>query len=381
MNIGIVCYPTYGGSGVLATELGIALSKKGHNIHFISYRQPVRLETEFHSNINFHEVRPRNYPLFEFPPYELTLISKIIEVVKFEKLDVLHVHYAIPHAFSAYNAKQILASEGIHIPVVTTLHGTDVTLVGKDRYIEPVISHSINQSDAITAVSHFLKKETIEHFNVQKEIKVIYNFVDLHKFQKKSFDHFKNSIAPNGEPILVHTSNFRSVKRVDDSLKVFSKVREVIPAKFLLIGDGPERSNMENLCRQLDLCDDIRFLGKVNSVEDILSIADVFILPSQTESFGLAALEAMACQCPVISSNAGGLPEVNIDGKTGFLADVGDVDTMAKRTLEILTDNDLRTGLRAEAFKQAQRFDLRFILPEYESLYESLVEQVEVKSN
>lgn len=381
MNIGIVCYPTYGGSGVLATELGIALSQKGHNIHFISYRQPVRLETEFHSNINFHEVRPRNYPLFEFPPYELTLISKIIEVVKFEKLDVLHVHYAIPHAFSAYNAKEILASEGIHIPVVTTLHGTDVTLVGKDRYLEPVVSYSINQSDAITAVSHFLKKETLEHFDVKKEIQVIYNFVDLQKFQKKSFDHFKNSIAPNGEPIITHTSNFRSLKRVDDALKVFAKVRQTTPAKFLLIGDGPERSNMEDLCRRLDLCDDIRFLGKVNSVEDILSISDVFILPSQTESFGLAALEAMACQCPVISTNVGGLPEVNIDGQTGFLAEVGDIDAMAERTIEILSNDDLRKDLRAAAYKQAQRFDLQNILPEYESLYESLVERVEVDSN
>ncbi|MCB0736732.1 MAG: N-acetyl-alpha-D-glucosaminyl L-malate synthase BshA [Bacteroidetes bacterium] len=373
MNIGIVCYPTFGGSGVLATELGIALSEKGHNIHFISYRQPVRLESGFHPKINVHEVRPRNYPLFEFPPYELTLITKIIEVVKFEKLDILHVHYAIPHAFSAYNAKLILASEGINIPVVTTLHGTDVTLVGKDASVEPVITYAINQSDAITAVSHYLKEETLSHFKVNKDIEVIYNFVDLKKFQKKDFNHFKISTAPNNEPIITHTSNFRKVKRVEDAIYAFQKIREKMPAKLLLVGDGPERSNMESLCRKLKLCDDIRFLGKVNSVEDVLSISDLFLLPSESESFGLAALEAMACECPVVSSNAGGLPEVNINGETGFLAEIGDIEGLANACLNILTNPELTQQMRKNAFERAKVFELANIMPKYEALYESLL--------
>ena len=373
LKIGIVCYPTYGGSGVLATELGIALANKGHSIHFISYRQPARLNDHYRDNIAVHEVRPQNYPLFEFPPYELTLISKIIEVVRFEKLDLLHVHYAIPHAFSAYNAKMILKSYGIDIPVITTLHGTDVTLVGKDKSIEPVVTYSMQQSDSLTAVSHFLKKETLEHFNINKDIKVIYNFVDLNKFNKKSYEHFKTSIAPEGEKIIVHTSNFRKVKRVEDAMQVFANIRKEMPAKFLMVGDGPERSNMEELCRELKLCDDVRFLGKIMAVEDILSIADVFLMPSLTESFGLAALEAMACECPVISTNAGGLPEVNIHGKTGFVSNVGDTDDMTKNALKILTDKTLAQELKINAYKQAQNFDLKTILPEYENLYYSLV--------
>lgn len=373
LKIGIVCYPTYGGSGVLATELGIALANKGHSIHFISYRQPARLNDHYRDNIAVHEVRPQNYPLFEFPPYELTLISKIIEVVRFEKLDLLHVHYAIPHAFSAYNAKMILKSYGIDIPVITTLHGTDVTLVGKDKSIEPVVTYSMQQSDSLTAVSHFLKKETLEHFNINKDIKVIYNFVDLNKFNKKSYEHFKTSIAPEGEKIIVHTSNFRKVKRVEDAMQVFANIRKEMPAKFLMVGDGPERSNMEELCRELKLCDDVRFLGKIMAVEDILSIADVFLMPSLTESFGLAALEAMACECPVISTNAGGLPEVNIHGKTGFVSNVGDTDDMTKNALKILTDKTLAHELKINAYKQAQNFDLKTILPEYENLYYSLV--------
>lgn len=381
MNIGIVCYPTFGGSGVVATELGLALANKGHQVHFISYRQPVRLESVFNSNINVHEVRPRNYPLFEFPPYELTLISKIIDVVKFEKLDLLHVHYAIPHAFSAYNAKLILASQGIHIPVVTTLHGTDVTLVGKDHSVAPVVTYSINQSDAITCVSNYLKAETYRHFDVKKDIEVIYNFVDHNKFKLKSFDHFKTSIAPQGEMIITHTSNFRKVKRVEDAVKAFAKVRAEMPAKLLLVGDGPERSNLEELCRALELCDDIRFLGKVSSVEDLLSISDVFLLPSESESFGLAALEAMACQCPVVSTNAGGLPEVNIHGETGFLTEVGDVSQLASYMLQIFKDDELRMRLRQNAYNRAKVFHIDVIMPKYEKLYASLTERAQVYSD
>jgi len=374
LTIGIVCYPTYGGSGVVATELGLALAKKGHNVHFISYRQPERLSSEYLANVFVHEVRPQNYPLFEFPPYELTLIGKMIEVTQFEKLDVLHVHYAIPHAFSAYNAKMILASMGIHIPIITTLHGTDVTLVGKDKSIAPVIKYSMEQSDYLTAVSEFLKNETYDYFKIEKDIEVIPNFIDFDKFSKKQFGHFKLSIAPNDERVLVHVSNFRKVKRVQDVIKAFNLIRQEVPCKLILVGDGPERSNMEALCREYGVCDDTRFIGKLAAVEDILSIADLFFLPSETESFGLAALEAMACECPVISTNVGGFPEINIEGKTGHLTDLGDYRKMAELSIKLLKDNDLLQKFREGAFKQSQRFSLPKVLPLYEGLYFRAVE-------
>lgn len=379
LKIGIVCYPTYGGSGVLATELGMALADKGHEVHFISYRQPARLDPHYHDHIHVHEVRPQNYPLFEFPPYELTLISKIIEVVQFEELDLLHVHYAIPHAFSAYNAKLILESKGLKLPVITTLHGTDVTLIGKDSSVLPVVNYSMNQSDRLTAVSRFLKDETKRHFDLKREIEVIYNFVDLKKFSKKPFAHFKESIAPNGEKIVVHTSNFRTVKRVEDTVITFAKIREVMPAKLLLVGDGPDRSKIESMCRGTGFCDDIRFLGKISAVEDILSIADLFLLPSESESFGLAALEAMACECPVISTNTGGLPEINIEGVTGYLCAVGDTEAMASKAISLLSNPELLSQFRKNAFDQASRFDLQIILPQYESLYYECVKDVKEK--
>ena len=368
MKIGIVCYPTYGGSGVVATELGKALAKKGHQIHFITYSQPTRLDF-FNENLFYHEVSIKNYPLFEYPPYELALASKMVDVVKHEKLEVLHVHYAIPHASAAYMAKQILAQEGVTIPVMTTLHGTDITLVGKDATYEPVVTFSINESDIVTTVSEDLKKDTYQHFQVHKEIEVIPNFIDLERFRKQKKDHFKRAICPDGERLLVHTSNFRKVKRVQDVIEVFSKVREVIPAKLLLVGDGPERYPMEELCREMGLCDDIRFLGKLEAVEEVLSVCDLFLMTSEKESFGLAALEAMACEVPVVSTNAGGLPELNIDGQSGYMCDIGDIEEMAKKALIILDDENL-ARFKAGALARAKDFEVDRILPMYETLYE-----------
>lgn len=372
MNIGIVCYPTFGGSGVVATELGKALSEKGHNVHFISYSQPARLDF-FNPNIFFHEVSIYKYPLFEYVPYETILASKIVDIVKQYKLDVLHVHYAIPHASAALMAKNILIEQGIHIPIVTTLHGTDITLVGKDPTYEPVVSHSINHSDAVTAVSESLKRDTYANFHIQKEIHVIPNFIDFDRFTKQKKEHFKKAIAPFGEKILVHTSNFRKVKRIEDVVKVFAKVAPHVPSKLLLIGDGPERTNIELLCRETGFCDRVTFLGKQEQIEEILSVCDLFLLTSETESFGLAALEAMACEVPVISTNAGGIPEVNIQGVTGFLSDVGDVDDMAKNALNLLTNEDMLKTFKANALKKAREFKLELILPMYESVYESLI--------
>jgi L-malate glycosyltransferase len=374
MKIGIVCYPTFGGSGVVATELGIGLANMGHEIHFITYKRPVRL-VGFHANIFFHEVAALNYPLFEYSPYETALASKLVDVVKFEKLDILHVHYAIPHAAVAYMTKQILKTKGIHIPIVTTLHGTDITLVGADNSFAPVVEFSINASDGVTAVSEQLKKETESTFIITRDIEVIPNFIDFSRFKKTNKDHFRKAIAPDDEKILVHTSNFRKVKRVDDVVKIFEKVHKVIPSKLLLVGDGPERKNIEDLCRTLRLCDDIRFLGKQDAVEEILAIADLFILPSENESFGLAALEAMACEVPVISSNVGGIPEVNIHGKTGYMSTVGDIDSMAKFSISLLQDEELLATFRSNAYRQAQTFDISNILPMYENYYKKVVEQ------
>ncbi len=374
MKIGIVCYPTFGGSGVLATELGRGLAAKGHQIHFITYRQPARL-INFAENVYYHEVPTSDYPLFEYAPYDTAMASTLVDVATSAKLDLLHVHYAIPHAAIAYMAREILRSQGIYIPVVTTLHGTDITLVGKNRSFAPVVEFSINQSDGVTAVSESLRQETLSTFHINKEIKVIYNFVDFSRFTKTDKDHFRRAIAPDGEKILVHTSNFRPVKNVDDVIRIFQIINEHTPAKLLLIGDGPERQNMEILCRDLGLCDDIRFLGKLEAVEEVLAIADLFILPSGHESFGLAALEAMACEVPVISSNAGGLPEVNIHGVTGYLEKPGDVKAMAADALSILMDPEKQKAFRKQAFEQAMRFSIENILPQYEDYYERILSE------
>lgn len=370
MKIGIVCYPTFGGSGVVATELGKALAKKGHAVHFITYSQPTRLDF-FNENLFYHEVSIRSYPLFVYPPYELALASKMVNVVKYEKLDLLHVHYAIPHASAAYMAKQILAAEGIHVPVITTLHGTDITLVGKDPSFAPVVTFSINQSDGVTAVSEDLRKDTYQHFKITKEIDVIPNFIDLDRFKKQKKEHFKTAICPNDEKLIVHTSNFRKVKRVEDVVRIFNNIRKAIPSKLLLVGDGPERANIESLCRELNACEDIRFLGKLDAVEEVLSVADLFLMPSEKESFGLAALEAMACEVPVISSNAGGLPELVQDGINGFVSPIGDVKQMSQKAILILQEENLPTFKR-NALQRAKEFDITNILPMYEEMYRKI---------
>lgn len=375
MKIGIVCYPTFGGSGVVATELGKYLSKNGHQVHFITYSQPHRLDF-FNENIFYHEVVISSYPLFEYPPYELALASKMVDVVKHEKLDLLHVHYAIPHASAAYMAKQILKSQGISIPVITTLHGTDITLVGKDASYEPVVTFSINQSDGVTAVSEDLKQDTYNHFDITNEIEVIPNFVDISRFRKQGKEHFKKAICPNGEKLIVHASNFRAVKRIEDVIMVFDQVRKQIPSKLLLVGDGPERMKLEQLCRELDTCADIRFLGKMEAVEEILSVSDVFIMPSEKESFGLAALEAMACEVPVISTNTGGLPELNVHGVTGFMSNVGDVPDMVKNMITLLDDAVLPI-FKKNALARAKEFDVNVIGPRYVEYYEKVSSMVE----
>lgn len=374
MRIGIVCYPTYGGSGVLATELGLGLARKGHEVHFITYRRPVRLSA-FSPNVFYHEVDGEDYPLFEYPPYDTALASKIVDVVQYQNLDILHVHYAIPHATVAYMAKKILLTKGRYIPVVTTLHGTDITLVGNNRAFAPVVEFSINKSDGVTAVSQSLKEETERVFHIERDIRVIYNFIDFHRFKKTNKEHFKKIIAPDGERILVHTSNFRKVKRVEDAILIFKQVHEQIPSRLLMIGDGPERQNAEQLCREIGLCDEIRFLGKQDAIEELLAICDLFLMPSESESFGLAALEAMACEVPVVSSNGGGLPEVNIHGVTGFLSDPGNVDEMAQYAIQLLQNDEMLQTFRANALKQAKRFDLDTILPDYENYYEEVIQQ------
>jgi len=374
MKIGIVCYPTFGGSGVVATELGKALAAKGHRIHFITYSQPVRLD-HFSENISYHEVTAAQYALFEHVPYESALTSKLVDVAMYEKLDILHVHYAIPHASVAYMAKQILKSHGIHLPIVTTLHGTDITLVGKDSSYEPVVTFAINQSDGVTAVSDSLRRDTYINFKITKDVEVIPNFIDLKRFSKKPKDHFRKAITPNGEKLVVHTSNFRKVKRVQDVVEVFDRVRKVLPAKLLLIGDGPERHKIEEICREKELCDEIRFLGKQEMVEEVLSISDLFVMPSETESFGLAALEAMACQVPVISSNSGGMPELNVNGVTGYMSNVGDVEDMAKHAIHILSNDAVLQQFRHNALKRANEFDINQILPLYENYYERVIQE------
>jgi len=379
MKIGIVCYPTFGGSGVVATELGKALADHGHQVHFVTYNQPARLDF-FSENLFYHEVSVSKYPLFDYPPYELALASRLVDVVRFEKLDVLHVHYAIPHASAAFMAKQILMTYGIYIPVVTTLHGTDITLVGKDRTYKPVVTFSINKSDGVTAVSENLRRDTFDFFEIENEIRVIPNFIDLTRFSLKAKDHFKKAIAPSGEKILIHTSNFHKVKRTQDVVKIFAKVIQKIPSKLLMVGDGEERADCEQLCRDLGVGDSVRFLGKQDAIEEILSVSDLFLMPSQSESFGLAALEAMACKVPVVSTNAGGLPELNVDGVTGFLKDIGDIDGMAEQSIYILEDEARLKTFKENALARAKEFDLSIILPMYENYYIEVIERSKAQS-
>lgn len=372
MKIGIVLYPTFGGSGVMATELGLGLAEKGHEVHFITYQEPARLNV-FSPNIYYHEVSVPKYPLFEYPPYETALASTLVNVIKHKKLDILHVHYAIPHASSAYLAQQMLKAENIHIPFITTLHGTDITLVGKDSSYRSVVTFSINQSNAITAVSENLKLETYKFFDVHKEIEVIHNFVDLERFKKNDLTDFKKQIAPKGEKIITHVSNFRPVKRIQDVVHAFAKIQEKIPAKLLMVGDGPDRQLAEELCRKLGTCKHTRFLGKQEKMEDIFNISDLFILPSTYESFGLAALEAMACGVPVISTNSGGLPEINLNGNTGFLTEIGDIDTMSEKSIYLLGNDKILNEFKVNAMEHAKKFSLKDILPKYESLYLNVI--------
>ena len=369
MRIGIVCHPTFGGSGVLATELGKALADEGHEVHFITYQQPVRLNV-FNANIFYHEVRVPTYPLFDYPPYEVALASTMVDVIMNHDLDLLHVHYAIPHASAAYMAKQIVKQKiGRNIPVITTLHGTDITLVGKDKTYEPVVTFSINESDAITAVSQNLKDETYRSFSITKEIDVIYNFVDVARFNKKPIDAFRKVIAAKGEKILIHASNFRKVKRIHDVVSIFAEVRKAMPAKLLMVGDGPERPAAEEQARELGIEEDVRFLGKQEQMEDILAVSDVFLLPSEYESFGLAALEAMAARAVVISTNAGGLAEINIQGETGFMANIGDVAAMSNFAIDLLKNDIVLEQMKQAAYEQACLFDISKIIPVYEKLY------------
>ncbi|MFT7611525.1 MAG: N-acetyl-alpha-D-glucosaminyl L-malate synthase BshA [Parvicellaceae bacterium] len=371
MKIGIVLYPTYGGSGIVATELGKELAKIGHEVHFITYSQPVKLGS-FHPNVYYHEVRVSDYPLFAYTPYELVLTSKLVNVVKYEKLDILHVHYAIPHASAAYMAQQILKSQGISIPFITTLHGTDITLVGKDSSFEPVIKFAINNSNAVTAVSESLKRDTEEYFNITRDIHVIPNFVRLENYSSGKGDVSRSTYAPNGEKIITHISNFRKVKRIPDIIIAFKKILDSTPAILLLIGDGPERHNVEQICRKQGVCDKIHFLGSIKHPEEVLQVSDLFMLPSETESFGLAALEAMASSVPVIASNAGGIPEVVKDGFGGHLHDVGDTDAMAELAIKILNDLD---RYKTEALEKAKGFDINQILSQYIELYDSLLSE------
>ncbi len=372
MNIGIVCYPTFGGSGVVATELGIALADKGHKVHFITYSQPFRLN-QFTENLFYHEVNVNDYPLFDYQPYESVLASKIVDVAIYERLDILHVHYAIPHASVAYLAQQILKSRKIKLPYITTLHGTDITLVGQDPSFEPVIFFSLNNSNAITSVSESLRKDTLKTFKIANDVKVIPNFIKIADYEDNSAACHRKNFAASNEKILIHISNFRKVKRVEDVLRVFNIVRKEFPCKLILVGDGPERPAIDKLCRELDTCNDIISVGKIANPKEILAIADVFILPSETESFGLSALEAMAMKLPVISSNTGGIPELNIHGKTGFMSKVGDYEDMAKNTIALLSDEKKYKQFKANAFEQAKKFDIESVLPMYEKLYKEVV--------
>ena len=373
MKIGIVLYPTFGGSGIVATELGKELAKKDHEIHFITYTEPVRLG-ELRKNIYYHEVTTSDYPLFKYTPYEQVLTSKLVDVVKFENLDLLHVHYAIPHASAAYMAQQILIDQNIRIPFITTLHGTDITLVGKDPSFEPVINFSINKSNMVTAVSESLKNETNELFEIKNKIKVIPNFICIEEYKLDNNDFYKKRFAPNNEKIICHISNFRKVKRIEDVLLSFEIISKKVDVKLILVGDGPERSALEKISRESKFKNNIYFLGSLKSTKEVLNISDLFFLPSSTESFGLSALEAMACSVPVIATKTGGIPEVVIHGESGYLSEVGDVKEMSKKAIEILSDENKLSLFKENALKQALKFDVKEILPRYEKLYEECIE-------
>jgi N-acetyl-alpha-D-glucosaminyl L-malate synthase BshA len=375
MKIAIVCYPTFGGSGVVATELGLELARRGHEIHFITYSQPVRLAL-LNPNVHYHQVNVPEYPLFHYQPYELALSSKLVDMVKLYKIDVLHVHYAIPHAYAGYMAKQMLKDEGINIPMVTTLHGTDITLVGNHPFYKPAVTFSINKSDFVTSVSESLKSDTLKLFSIKNEIQVIPNFIDLDKEKKDPNTPCHRSVmAAADERIITHISNFRGVKRIPDVVKIFYKIQKEIPAKLMMVGDGPEKEKAEELCFELGIQDKVIFFGNSNEIDKILCLTDLFLLPSQTESFGLVALEAMACSVPVISSNSGGLPEVNFDGFSGFLSDVGNVDEMAKNALAILKEDDVLNKFKRNALSIAEKFDIKKILPLYEDLYQRAIQK------
>lgn len=378
MKIAIVCYPTFGGSGVVATELGLELSRRGHEIHFITYRQPVRLAL-LSSNVHYHEVNVPEYPLFHYQPYELALSSKLVDMVKIHKIELLHVHYAIPHAYAGYMAKKMLKEEGIELPMVTTLHGTDITLVGNHPFYKTAVTFSINKSDVVTAVSQSLKDETNKLFKIKNEIVVIPNFIELNKeVNKESIKCYRSVIADKSEKIVTHISNFRKVKRIPDVIKIFYKIQEKIPAKLMMVGDGPEKEKAEILCEELGISDKVIFFGNSSEIDKILSYSDLFLLPSQSESFGLAALEAMALGVPVISSNSGGLPEVNFDGVSGYLSDVGDIDNMASNAIKILESDESLKTFKANALEVAKKFDIAYILPMYEELYEKALKNIEV---
>ncbi|MBP0905341.1 N-acetyl-alpha-D-glucosaminyl L-malate synthase BshA [Mariniflexile gromovii] len=369
MKIGIVCYPTFGGSGVVATELGLELSKRGHEIHFITYNQPVRLEL-LSNNVHYHEVNVPEYPLFHYQPYELALSSKLVDMVKLHKIEILHVHYAIPHAYAAYMAKKMLQEEGILMPIVTTLHGTDITLVGSHPFYKPAVTFSINKSDAVTAVSQSLKDDTLRLFDIKNDIHVVSNFIDLDKYNHKFTDCQRGMMANENEKIITHISNLRPVKRSQDVISIFYNIQKEMPAKLMLIGEGPERERIELRCQELGILDKVIFFGKSNEIDKILCYSDLFLLPSQTESFGLAALEAMASGVPVISSNTGGIPEVNIHGVSGFLSDVGDIADMTKNALYILSDKKRLETFKVNARKTAEKYDLHTIVPQYEAIYQ-----------
>ena len=368
MKIAIVCYPTFGGSGVVATELGIALAEHGHEIHFITYKQPVRLQL-LHNNVHYHEVSVPSYPLFHYQPYELALSSKLVNMAKLHEIEIVHVHYAIPHAYAGYMAKQMLAQEGIFIPMVTTLHGTDITLVGSHPFYKPAVTFSINNSDAVTSVSQSLKDDTLRLFNIKKEIEVVPNFIDTKKYENLYSNCERELIASNNEKIITHISNIRKVKRVDDVIEIFDRIQKELPAKLVIVGDGPEKESLENLCKKKGIDEKVLFVGNSHEVDKILCFSDLFILPSEHESFGLVALEAMVCGVPVISSNAGGLPEVNIHGESGYLSNVGNIDEMAKNALKILVNSDTHQLFKRKAKENAQRFETKLIVPLYEEIY------------
>ncbi|MFH6958782.1 N-acetyl-alpha-D-glucosaminyl L-malate synthase BshA [Flavobacterium aquidurense] len=374
MKIAIVCYPTFGGSGVVATELGLELARRGHEIHFITYSQPVRLAL-LNPNVHYHEVNVPEYPLFHYQPYELALSSKLVDMVKLYKIEVLHVHYAIPHAYAGYMAKQMLKNEGINLPMITTLHGTDITLVGNHPFYKPAVTFSINKSDYVTSVSQSLKDDTLKLFKIKNKIRVIPNFIELDKVTKDpQAPCHRYVMAKENERIITHISNFRKVKRIPDIIKIFYNIQKEIPSKLMMVGDGPEKEKAEALCMELGIYEKVIFFGNSNEIDKILCMTDLFLLPSETESFGLAALEAMACGVPVISSNSGGLPEVNFDGFSGYLSNVGNVDEMAANAIKILKDDVVLNQFKENALEVAKKFDIKNILPKYEALYQRAID-------